>query len=433
MPVSRRAFFLTTATAAGATLLAPELLTEAKNDLADWKSVRALFQLDPAFVHAGLFYFSSHPKPVRDAIDAYRKQLDVDPLTTVETAMFGSDATHLPTRACNAIARFIGGRGEDIALTGNTTAGLALLHHGVPLKEGEEILTTEHDHAVHHDAIHLAAARSGARVRRIALFPPHDASNVDVDSLVTKIGEAITPATRVLALTWVHSSSGLRLPLREIVTAVRAKNERVLLFVDGVHGMGATTRDIVSTGIDGFASGLHKWMFGPRGTGFVWAKPEVWAQLQPLLPTFSSFELFSAWVEKRAPKGPPRANWFSPGGFHSYEHLWAIPSAFTLHETIGHERIVKRIAELNAMAKRELASMKHVRLRTPLEPSLSAGINCFEVDGIGAEEVVQRLHEAKVLAAASPYAPSYPRLSFGIANDERDVERAVEVIRTMRT
>ncbi|HEX7831195.1 MAG TPA: aminotransferase class V-fold PLP-dependent enzyme, partial [Thermoanaerobaculia bacterium] len=226
--------------------------------------------------------------------------------------------------------------------------------------------------------------------------------------------------------------SGVKLPLREIVNAVRDVNPRTLVFVDGVHGMGATTREIVATGIDAFSAGLHKWMFGPRGTGFVWAKSDVWARMHPTLPSFSSFELYLAWTEKRAPEGPPIANWFTPGGFQAYEHHWAIPSAFALHDAIGHERIVQRIESLNTLAKQKLAAMKHVRLRTPMSPALSAGINCFDVDGIGPEEVVERLKRQRIIASTSPYTVSYPRLSFGIANDERDVERAVEVIRTMR-
>ncbi|MHB0972068.1 MAG: aminotransferase class V-fold PLP-dependent enzyme [Thermoanaerobaculia bacterium] len=76
-----------------------------------------------------------------------------------------------------------------------------------------------------------------------------------------------------------HSSSGVKLPLREIASAVREVNasrdaaKRVVLVVDGVHGLGAESPDVVATGVDVFVSGLHKWMLAPRGTGFVWARP----------------------------------------------------------------------------------------------------------------------------------------------------------------
>jgi isopenicillin-N epimerase len=440
MPISRRGFLFTaTGATAAAALVAPTVLTKSATPAPDdWKAVRSLFNLDPNWVHASLFFLASHPKPVRDAVDAYRAQLDRDPLNTVENALFRDESQSLPLRARQAVASFIGGSAADIALTSNTTTGITLLYQGLSLRTGDEIVLTEHDHEVHHSAAEYAAARSGATVRKVALFRPHDASQVTVEGLVTKLRDAIGPKTRVLGITWVHSSSGLKLPLREIASAVQSVNakraaaERVLLFVDGVHGMGSTKREIVETGIDGFAAGLHKWMMAPRGTGFVWAKPEVWAGLQPLIPSFSSFELFQAWIEGRAPKGPANAGWFEPGGFQAYEHQWGIGAAFAFHDSIGHDRVVKRIETLNGLAKKELAAMTHVHLRTPMSPALSAGIIAFEVDGLTPEKVVERLREKRILATTSPYAVTYPRLAFGIANDERDVERAVEAVRGLK-
>ena len=86
-------------------------------------------------------------------------------------------------------------------------------------------------------------------------------------------------------------------------------------------------------GCDGFSSGTHKWIFGPRGTGFVWGRPEVWATMRPLIPTMTGMELFAAWANETNP-GKPRAAWFSPGGFQAFEHHWSIPAALDFHEAV---------------------------------------------------------------------------------------------------
>lgn len=447
MEISRRSFVFRTSLSAGAALVAPGLVAAtakkpapgaAAADLHDWNAVRGLFNLDPAWTHASLFFIASHPKPVREAIESYRNKLDRDPFTTVEDGMFSNGPENMQERLWVTIGNFIGADPLDVAITPNTTGGLALLYNGLQLRPGDEILTTEHDHVVHHTSIDFAVRRTGASTRRIQLFTPHDASGATAEGIVSKIRESVSPATRVLGITWVHSSSGVKLPLKAIAAAVaelnatRPEAERVMIFVDGVHGMGVADREIAKLGVDAFAAGLHKWMFGPRGTGFVWAKPEVWARLRPSVPSFSAEELYDAWKENREPKGPPRAAWFSPGGFHSFEHQWGLLAAFDLHDRIGHDRIVKRVADLNGLAKKELATMKHVRLRTPMSPDLSAGVIAFDIDGIGGEEVVKHLREKKIIASTSPYAISYPRISFGIANNERDVERCVEAIRGMR-
>src|SRR5262245_5065586 len=115
----------------------------------DWAEVRAQFDLAPDWMHFSQFYIVSHPKPVRDAIERFRRQLDVHPFTTVEHGMgfdafLGEDSKDdpLPVRVQRAAAQYVGGRPEEIALTDSTTQGLALIYQGLTLKPGDEILCT---------------------------------------------------------------------------------------------------------------------------------------------------------------------------------------------------------------------------------------------------------------------------------------------------
>jgi isopenicillin-N epimerase len=431
MKLTRRSLFV----AASATAMAgslPEAIGAATAK--DWRSVRRLFNLSPELTHLGLFLISSHPKPVRDAIEQYRKQLDLDPMTTIERGMFDFDhqENSLPTKAANAIARYLGASGNDIALTHNTTTGLALIYLGLPFAAGDEILTTAHDHFVHHEAIRYAAERTGATSRKIPLFDSYD--KISADEIVSRIKKAIGPKTKVVGVTWVHSASGLKLPIRRIKEAIdevnRTRKDRVLLVVDGVHGIGVEDPKQVIASCDAFAAGAHKWLLGPRGTGFVWAKPEVWATMRPIIPSFTAPELFVAWMdEKKADK--PRAAWFSPGGFPSFEHYWATPAAIELHESLGPDRVTERIHALNTLLKEGLAKLPQVELHTPLSTDLSAGIVCFDVKGIEQVDVVKKLHEKKIIASTTPYKLSHARLSCGIYNDESDIERALKALKAV--
>jgi len=153
--------------------------------------------------------------------------------------------------------------------------------------------------------------------------------------------------------------------------------------------------------------------------------------MRPVTPSFQSEELYIAWMEQRPPRRPFPAAYFGLGGFQAYEHVWAIPAAVALHEGIGPERVRARIRALNGRLRDELTAMPRVRLRTPRDPALSAGITAFEFDGLSPEAVVGRLREHRVLASTSPYRPSYARLSFGIANSEAHVDRAVRAVRAL--
>jgi selenocysteine lyase/cysteine desulfurase len=440
MALSRRAFLATQGAAAGV-LLAPgrllaalEAATPPTPKLDDWKSVRSQFRLDPRYLHFAGFYISTHPTPVRDAIDAWRKTLDENPFLTVEHGMFEADSDNLQSRVREVAAAYLGGKPEEICLTQNTTTGLALIYLGLPLKAGQEVLCTEHDHVVHHQSIRFATERTGATYRKIPLFT--ESSKASADEIVSRIRDAVRPATRVVGVTWVHSQTGIRLPIRAISKALAELNQkrdaqdRILLVVDGVHGLGCVDETVAEMGADYFSAGTHKWIYGPRGTGLVWARADAWARLRPVIPSFSDLEQYEAWTENRPERTPNNARRMTPGGFQAFEHQWATVAAFKMAQAMGRNRVATRVAALNGRIKDGLASMKGVTLHTPRDPSLSAGICCFEVAGRKPDDVVKALLAKKIIGSTSPYANVYARLSAAIFNTEAEVDQALGALRT---
>ena len=152
----------------------------------------------------------------------------------------------LSAAAREAAGRFLGAPASEVALTDSTTMGLGLLYTRLALRPEDEVLTTEHDFYATHESLRL----SGVRVRRIALYD--DARRASEDEIVSRVRRAVTGRTRVVALTWVHSSTGVRLPVRAIAQALP---ERVLLCIDGVHGFGARAETVGDLGCDAFVSG----------------------------------------------------------------------------------------------------------------------------------------------------------------------------------
>jgi selenocysteine lyase/cysteine desulfurase len=406
----------------------------------DWAAVRAQFDLAPDWLHFSQFFIVSHPRPVRAAIERLRRMIDAHPFTTVEHGM-GFDVVAgeaagedpYPVRAQKAAARYVGGRPEEIALTDSTTQGLALIYQGLTLKPGDEVLCTTHDHFVHHDAIRLAVEKSGATTRRVALYD--DSANANAGEMIARLKRAIGPYTRVIGLTWVHSSTGVKLPARSLAEAVaevnrgRGESERILVVLDAVHGFGNQEEQVAHMGVDFAAAGTHKWIFAPRGTGIVWVPERNWGRIRPTIPTFYDAEPYVAWEDQRPPNAPTSIWGISPGGFKAYEHQWAMPEAFEFHERIGRKRIAERTAALNTMLKDGLAKIPRVRVLTPMDPQLSAGITCFEVEGQSARETAHKLHARKVVASSSPYKISKARLAPSLVNDEREVEAALRAVR----
>ena len=437
MDVSRRTF-LATAGAAAAAALAPDRLLAAVQkhtppaaDLSSWAAVKSQFPLARDKAHFAGFFLTSHPKPVSDAIQAYRKALDESPYLEIERRLPISDVDSVTTEICRAAAKYMGAQPDEIAITQNTTTGLGLVYHGLPLGPGDEILVTEHDHFVHHEAVRTAALQTGASTRRMSLY--QDASKVTTDDVVARIEKAIRPETRVLGVTWVHSSTGVRLPIRAIAFLVNEMNAQrdpkkpLLLVVDGVHGFGCIDESAAELGADFFSAGTHKWIFAPRGTGVLWGRADRWPLLRPTIPAFAT-PLFEAWMKGEAP-GPTTAAMVSPGGFQAFEHQWAMTAAFGMHAKLGRARVAERICTLNDQLKQGLADMKRVHVQTPMSDDVSAGIVCFEVAGLKPEQVVAKLLENNIIASTSPYRVTYARLAASLINDEKEVDAALAAVR----
>jgi selenocysteine lyase/cysteine desulfurase len=390
---------------------------EAAPDLTDWAAVRAQFALAPNRVHLTSFLLATHPRPVREAIDRHRRRLDANPVEYLH-----ANEGRLIAEVRAAAGRFLAVPSSEIALTDSTTMGLGLLYTRLALRPRDEVLTTEHDFYATHEALRL----SGARVRRVRLYD--DSRQATVDEIVTRLRRAVTSRTRVVALTWVHSSTGVKLPLRQIADTLP---ERVLLCVDGVHGLAADADTVRSLRCDAFASGCHKWLYGPRGTGVLWAGPRVRELVRPAIPSFDDGESYGAWVAGRSPSGVPDGARLTPGGFHSFEHRWALAEAFEFHEEIGRARVEARIRTLVARLREELSDVRGVTVRTPGSASLSAGLVCFDVEGHDPAAVVARLAQRRIVASVTPYARRHVRLGPGIVNTPGDIDTAVRALASL--
>jgi selenocysteine lyase/cysteine desulfurase len=387
-----------------------------------------LFDLDPRYVNLTTFVLASHPRAVREAIERHRRKLDEN------TALYLREAeVALEDASRSALAGYLGVQPDEVALTDSTTMGVALVYARLRLGPGEEVVTSEHDFFATHESLRLRERLDGVTVRRVRLYDEPESASVD--GIVSAVSRALGPRTRALALTWVHSSSGVKLPLREIAAIVaranrgRRERERILLCVDGVHGFGVEDASPADLGVDVLASGCHKWLFGPRGTGFVWAAPHAWRRLAPTIPSFDP-RVYGAWIEGRAPTDAPPGALMTPGGFHSFEHRWALPEAVAVHASLGGRAEVARRTHARAAELKEgLAGIGGVRVRTPRAEALSAGLLCCELKGVDPGEVVDRLREEhRVVASVTPYRTRYVRFGPSVANHPDDVQHGIEAV-----
>lgn len=387
-----------------------------------WEDVRAAFLPHPAgHAHFASMAIGSMPAAVRDAIRTHRDALDTDPWGHLTKAFLSAEFA-----VGDAVSAYFGVPADGVALTTGTTLGLALLYGGLRLRPEQEILTTPHEFSGALQVLDSRQRREGTLVRRVPLIA--SPATVTEAGILAALQREIRPNTRVLALTWVYSNSGVKLPLPAIgqwlktLNLTRPPAEQVLLCVDGVHGFGVEDVAFAEMGCAAFVSGLHKWICGPRGTGVWCATSAVWGDVVPLVPTSSS---------------PKRLGLsFSPGGVQAYEHMWATTEAFAFLEWVGPPRIRARVHGLASRAKSELQALSRVTVVTPLDPRLSSGIVCFDIEGVTAADAVAQLRQQGVVTTVSSEDQGRPgvrhvRLSLAMFNTEDEIDRLVKAVASL--
>lgn len=394
----------------------------------DWSGLRKQFVLSYDYIHLATFLLASHPKPVADAIARHRQAFDENPSDYWHEHFMTIDAD-----IASAAARYMGGKPENIALTDSTTMGLALIYSGLQLNPGEEILQTVHDHYSTDLSLQLRAERTGASVRQVSLYD--NPAQVSVDQVVSRLKAAISAATRVVALTWVHSSTGVKLPVHAIAAMLADVNqqrddaEQILFCVDGVHGFGIEDIDVSAIGCDFFIAGTHKWIFGPRGTGVVWGSDKGWSRCKAVIPSFS--RSYDVWLGGSTQDQVAMGEHMTPGGFHSFEHRWALPEAFNLHLQLGKAKVQQRIHQLNTLTKQGLQQIKGVTLHTPMAAELSSGLVCFDYKDMAPDDVVKAMHAKGIIMSSTPYRKSYARFAPSLINNEQEIEQTLAALRTV--
>jgi L-cysteine/cystine lyase len=312
-------------------------------------------------------------------------------------------------RAREAAARLIEAAPEDVALTQNTTHGMNLGTASIDWREGDEVISTTTEHPGCLVPLHNLARRSGVKVKLVS--PPVTAE---------KVAAAMTPRTRLVALSHVDWTSGEVLPLAEICSL--ASERGVLTLIDGAQSVGNIPVDVSSTGADMYAFTGHKWVLGPEGMGALYVRPGLDAHSTNVgflsLTDPFAFDAEGNY-ELRADARRFEASTCSPAlcaGFAA--------AAEAVHERgeAGLEGIRHRAELLTEL----LSEMPRVTLRSPR--SARSGLVSFEVEGLAAKDVVESLLENRFVLRYIPGARPYVRASTHLFNTGDEIEALAKAV-----
>jgi len=329
-------------------------------------------------------------------------------------------ATDLKRRAREEVARLLGCRPDQIALTRHTTDGINLAVMGLDWQPGDEIVTTDMEHPGAQGPVFNVARRYGVVVRTARL-------GTGAGDVVGALARLIGRRTRMVVLSHLTWNTGGILPIAEIATL--AHQHGALIVVDGAQSAGSIPTDVRALGADVYAIPGQKWLCGPEGTGAVYFSDEALDRLQLTIVGYASL----------APNGlepiggyflpKPTAERFEVGGVNVPAIAGQVAALRWLREDIGYSWIFQRVAALGRRAADRLASLDGVDVLTP--PDRMAGLVSFTVRDGDSQALVAALAQRNVIVRwiTHPYSL---RVSTGFFNTEDDIERLVDALEDAR-
>lgn len=377
--------------------------------------IRGQFILDPGWTFLNFGGLGSCPLPVINAIHEFTRAEEMAPSA-------GHDEK--PWQEVKAkLARALGQacRKEDLGLIGGATEGVNVIIGGLPLKRGDEVITSTHEHVAVHSALLSRMQRDGIAIR---LFEPDIASargNVD------RIARLVTPRTRLIVFSHVTCTTGLLFPVREIADLARAR--KVWFALDGAQAPVCAPFDIVDCGVDFYTCSTHKWMMGPKRTGFIYVRQGLADVLRPLTVGGGSSTRYD--VAKGELVLKPTAERFE-SGTQNDALFYALGTALDLVGTIGVDRIQRWCKPLAERFYRGLGEIPGVERLSPEEEAYRTLMIGFRMKDHTHTEIMQRLAKDRIRARpVSEGGLNSIRVSFYLNNTDADVTAILDSLKKL--
>jgi len=304
---------------------------------------------------------------------------------------------------------------DEIAITRNTSESNSIIVQGLDLKPGDEIISNDQNHASNDDSWKVRAKREGFVVKTLPIPVPVPSR----DALISQIERAITPRTKVIAITHVSSFAGMMFPAREITELARRRG--IWLHLDGAQSFAALNVNLKDIGCDSYSASTHKWLMVPLEAGILFVRAERISQVWPSVVTVG-------WSDQI--KGARKLEVY---GQRDDPRLVAIESAVDFLTLIGVDKVEARMRMLAGHLQERLAQIPTVRMKTNREPELSAGVVKFELSNMPIQRAYDTLWERNRISIAMTTAGESRGLRFSphIYNSREEIDRAVAAIQAL--
>jgi cysteine desulfurase/selenocysteine lyase len=313
-----------------------------------------------------------------------------------------------------SIANLTGARGEETALTFNTSEGIAIVANGLTYEKGSNIVTCDMEFPSNLYPWQVIARRQGLQLKVIR--------NRDGILRMGDFSEAIDARTRVVAISYVQYANGFKINLEKLSKIAHENNACVV--TDAVQALGQMPVDVSKLGVDFLATSGYKWLLSPISTGFLYVKHEMLEELWPTIVGYRSDENSMDFTFREFQPANTARRY--EGGQLNFPGFAGMKESIALLQEIGISTVQSNIHSLVDRMLDGLERNTKVQVRSCLEEASRSGIinlACREPDLV-AERLLERGIAISVRAGGLRISPHF-------YNTEGEIDKLVSELATI--
>jgi len=361
------------------------------------------------------------PQPVLDAVIAHlQREARTGGYEAAEEAQGAVEHVY------DAVAALIGCTRDEVAIIENATRAWDMAFYSIPFQPGERILTSMAEYASNYIAYLQVAERTGATIQII----PNDAhGQISVEALRSAIDERV----KLISVTHVPTNGGLVNPVAEVGKIAREAG--ILYLVDACQSVGQMPINVGQIGCDLLSATGRKYLRGPRGTGFLYARKNILDRLQPPMLDLHAAQWTARDRYEMRPDARRFENWetnyaakIGLGVAIDYALQWDIPTTW------------RRIKNLAYTLRARLSPLPGVIVRD--RGVTQCGIVTFSVEDRDPEVIRQALRQRNINVSVTTASStlldmqargfsSLVRASIHYYNTEEEIERFCRALETI--
>ncbi len=368
-------------------------------------NLSSYFQISKDITFLNFGSFGACPKPVFERYQQYQLELEQEPVQFITV-----NGPEYLAASREALAKYLNCHHDDLVYVTNPSYAVNIIAKSFNLQPGDEILTTDLEYGACDKTWSYYCNKSGAVYKKQPISLPIESK----ETLIEQFFKGLTAKTKLIFISHITSSTGLRLPVEEIIAY--AKEKGIMTFVDGAHGPAQVEVDLQKLNVDIYTGACHKWMMTPKGSSFLYVKKEHQHLFDPLIISWGYNALF--------PSNSQFLDYHQMQGTRDFSAFLTIPSAIKFmkeHDWKNVAAYYRKMVQENATAFCNLLQTKPL---APVTDDFTAQLFSAEIKTTEPEQLQKHLYnDYKIQIPVMRHGDKvYLRYSLNACNAQKDLD-----------